>query len=136
MGLLDSILGAAAPAGGGSEVLLQVLGSLMQGRGGNGLAGLLQQLTQGGLGDAVQSWVGTGQNMPVSSDQLHAALGADTMGALAQQAGMSSSDLGGQLAQLLPQLVDKMTPNGQMPQPGTDLGGMLGGLLGGLLNRG
>ncbi len=152
MGLLDSVLGSVlggggqgGGAGGGSSgaMLTQVLGSLLgggdaQGGGAGGIGGLgalLQQLQQAGLGDAVQSWVGTGQNQPVSADQLGAALGGDRVEAMAQQAGLSTGDLMGQLAHLLPQVVDKLTPNGQMPAGGGDLGGLLGGMLGGLMKR-
>ena len=160
MGLLDSVLGnvlggalggaiggGGRGGGGGADILMKVIGGLMAqggqggGGGGNGggngggLGGLLGQLTQGGLGDAVQSWVGTGQNMPVSADQLQSALGGDQVSALAQQAGLSTGDLMGQLAHMLPQVVDRMTPNGQMPAAGADITGMLGGLLGGLMKR-
>lgn len=146
MGLLDSVLGGAMGAlqgggqggAGGNAMLMQVIGSLLagqQGGAGGGLGALLQQLQQGGLGDAVQSWVATGQNQPVSADQLHAALGGDRIGALAQQAGMPAGDLASQLAQVLPQVVDRLTPNGQLPAGGAELGDLLGGALGGLLKR-
>ena len=150
MGLLDSVLGGAMGAlqgggqgGGGQAMLMQVIGALLQGQGGGGgsaglggLGGLLQQLQQGGLGEAAQSWVSTGQNLPVSGDQLQAALGADRIDALAQQVGLPAGDLSSQLAQYLPQVVDQLTPNGQLPAGGgADLGGLLGNVLGGLLNR-
>jgi uncharacterized protein YidB (DUF937 family) len=150
MGLLDSVLGSAMGAlqgggqGGGSAVLMQVIGSLLSGQQGGGAGGglgglgaLLQQLQQGGLGEAAQSWVSTGQNLPVSADQLQAALGGDRIGALAQQVGLDPGDLAGQLAQYLPQVVDRLTPDGQLPagSGGADLGGLLGNVLGGLLKR-
>ena len=69
----------------------------------------------------------TGQNLPVSSDQLQSALGADRIGALARQVGMPAGDLGSQLAQYLPQVVDQLTPDGQLPTGGgADLGGLEG----------
>jgi uncharacterized protein YidB (DUF937 family) len=146
MGLLDSVLGSAMGAlqgggqGGGNAVLMQVIGALLQGQGGGGasagLGGLLQQLQQGGLGEAAQSWVSTGQNLPVSADQLQSALGADRIDALAQQVGMPAGDLSSQLAQYLPQVVDQLTPGGQLPAGGgADLGGLLGNVLGGLMRR-
>ncbi len=155
MGLLDSVLGSAMGAlqgggqgGGGNAVLMQVIGALLQGQGGGGggggamgelggLGGLLSQLQQGGLGEAAQSWVSTGQNLPVSPDQLQAALGADRIDALAQQVGMPAGDLSSQLAQYLPQVVDQLTPGGQLPEGGggADLGGLLGNVLGGLMRR-
>ncbi|MDO9195877.1 YidB family protein, partial [Rhodoferax sp.] len=134
MGLLDSVLGSAMGAlqgngqGGGSAVLMQVIGSLLSGQQGagsggaagglGGLGALLQQLQQGGLGEAAQSWVSSGQNLPVSADQLQAALGGDRIGALAQQVGLDPGDLAGQLAQYLPQVVDRLTPDGQLPAGG------------------
>lgn len=153
MGLLDSVLGSAMGAlqgggqgAGGNAALMQVIGSLLAGqRGGSGgasggasgggLAALLQQLQQAGLGDAVQSWVSTGQNQAVSADQLQSALGGDRIGALAQQAGLPAGELAGLLAQFLPQVVDQLTPGGQVPADGGDLGGLLSGALGSLFKR-
>lgn len=143
MGLLDSVVGAlggatgAAGQGGGSQAaLLQAVMSLIQsnGQGGAGLAGLVEQLSRGGLADVVASWVGTGQNLPVSADALGRALGGDALGQLAQQSGLNGNDLLGPLSQMLPQVVDKLTPQGRVPQG--ELGGLgdLGGLLGGLLS--
>ena len=147
MGLLDSVLGnvmgnlaSGGQGGAGADVLMRVVGGLLnQGGGGvgGGLAALVQQFQQGGLGEVVQSWVGTGQNLPVSPEQLQSVLGGDQIGALAQQAGLSTGDLMGQLSQLLPQVVDRLTPDGRLPSgdSGVDLGGVLGNLLGGLIKR-
>lgn len=140
MGLLDSVIGAIGSGGGGAggggqgALLNAVIGMLGNANGpGGGLAGLVQQFQQGGLGDVVGSWVSTGQNLPVSADQLTQVLGNDTIGQLAQQLGLSNGDVAGQLSQLLPQVVDKLTPNGQLPAGGGL--GDIGSLLGGLLNR-
>ena len=150
MGLLDSVLGSALGAltgsgqGGagaaGGALLMQVLGGLLsgQGSGGSGLGGLLQQLQQGGLGEAVQSWVSSGHNLPISAEQLHTALGGDQVSAMAQQAGLSQDDLMGKLAQMLPQAVDHLTPNGELPvdgSHGSDLGATLGSLFGSFLKN-
>lgn len=135
MGLLDSVVGALGQGGGGGGQgeLINAVISLIANQGQGGLGGLLAQLQQGGLGDAVASWVGTGQNLPVSPDQLSQALGPDTIGAIAQQLGLSHGDAAGQLSQVLPQVVDKLTPNGQLQ---ADAGlGDLGSLLGSLMNR-
>ncbi len=144
MSLLDAVLGAVGGQQGGvqGQLLNAVVGMLSQGGGGGagggmgGLAGMLGKLSQGGLGDHVNSWVGTGQNMPVSADQITNAMGSDTISQLAQQLGLGHGDVAGHLSQMLPHLVDKMTPGGQMPQAGAagagglgDLAGMLGGLL-------
>ena len=151
MGLLDSVLGSVIGnmaggrqgGGGGADILMQVVGGLLnQGGGGGaggvagGLGALLQQFQKGGLGDVAASWVGTGQNLPISAEQLQSVLGGDKIGALAQQAGLSQGDLMGQLAQMLPQVVDQLTPNGQLPAAGgADLSGLLGSVLGGLMKR-
>jgi uncharacterized protein YidB (DUF937 family) len=106
-----------------------------------GLAGLVAKFQQGGLGDVVGSWVSTGQNMPVSPDQLGGVLGSDMVSGLANQMGVNPTDLLGQLSQMLPQVVDKLTPNGQVPQGNIQdaLGGAglgdIAGMLGGLLKR-
>ena len=141
MGLLDSVIGALGQQGvggisGGSqaELLNAVVGMLGQGGGAGGLGNLVQQFEQGGLGHLVQSWIGTGQNLPVSPDQLGGVLGSDTVSNMASKLGMNHGDLLGQLTQVLPQLVDTLTPHGQVPQG--DLGGMLGGLLGGQAGQG
>lgn len=80
-----------------------------------GLGGLLDKLKNGGLADAADSWVGTGQNKPVQPGQLGSALGQQTISDLAKRAGMSEQELLQQLSQVLPGVVDKMTPNGQLP---------------------
>ena len=138
MGLLDIVggmLGGQGAAGGGGQdaLLKMVLGMLSdngQGGGGGGLAGLLQQLQQAGLDDQVNSWVGTGQNLPVSPEQLQQAFGSDQMSQMAEKMGLSTGDLGAQLSQMLPQVVDQLTPNGQLPQGGLgDLGGLLESLM-------
>ena len=80
-----------------------------------GLGGLLNKLQQGGLGDVVNSWVGSGQNQPVSPGQLGSALGPDIIKTLAQRSGLSEEELIKQLSQVLPGLVDKLTPQGRLP---------------------
>jgi uncharacterized protein YidB (DUF937 family) len=80
-----------------------------------GLGGLLNKLQQGGLGNATDSWVGSGQNQPVPPNQLGSALGPDVIKSLAQRSGLSEDELTQQLSQVLPGLVDKMTPNGRLP---------------------
>ena len=88
-----------------------------QGAGGllGGLGGLLNKLQQGGLGNATNSWVGSGQNQPVSPGQLGSALGPNIIKTLAQQTGLSEDELTKQLSQVLPGVVDKLTPNGRLP---------------------
>ena len=142
MGLLDSVLGSVIGnlAGGrlggsaAADILMQEMGGLLNQ--GGGLGALLQRFQMGGLGEVAASWVGSGQNLPISAEQLQSVLGGDQIGALAQQAGLSQGDLMGQLAQMLPQVVDRLTPNGQLPAGGeAELSGMLSSVLGGLMRR-
>ena len=143
MGLLDSVVGALASsqAGGGAGGLdlMKIIAALI-GPDGRGLAELVAKLREGGLGDAVQSWISTGANQAVSAEQLKSALGADRLAQLAQQAGMApGSDIAEPLAQLLPQVVDKLTPQGELPAAGAPAPaaglGELGSLVGSLLRR-
>jgi uncharacterized protein YidB (DUF937 family) len=80
-----------------------------------GLGGLLEKLQKGGLGNAINSWIGSGQNQPVSPGQLGSALGPDIIKTLAQRSGLSEEELIKQLSQVLPGLVDKLTPQGRLP---------------------
>ena len=133
-----SSLGGGTPLGGGSPLgallgggqgaLLQaVMGLLASG----GLQQILASFQQKGLGDVVGSWVSTGANRPVSPEQVEQALGPDQLGQLSQQTGLDFGALTGQLSNLLPGLVDRLTPEGQVPQ-GNALEDRLGGLLKGL----
>ena len=163
MGLLDSVIGAigamSAPHSnhnnGGRPDLVSAVVAMLGQQG--GLAGLVQKFQQGGLGDIAASWVGTGQNLPITPDQLGQVLGPDVLGGLLSKLGgaptdapnstqdgtqgghqgAALNDLLGPLSQLLPQVVDKLTPNGHLPQ-GEQAGGLgeLGSLLGGLIGGG
>ncbi|WP_374729135.1 YidB family protein [Caballeronia ptereochthonis] len=94
-----------------------------------GIMGLLQRFQQHGAGDIVQSWIGTGENKPISPDTLTNVLGQDNVGALAQKAGVSGDQLSGMLAAVLPHVIDRATPNGEVPPEGQlDLTGVLGSL--------
>ena len=110
MGLLDQ-MGGMLGQGGGSDAI-GAIGNLIEQHG--GLDGLVQQLQNGGLSDIVASWVGTGANLPVSADALQQALGSDRIGQIAASLGLSTDQAAGSLAQLLPQVVDQLTPNGSI----------------------
>lgn len=138
MGLLDTVIGSLAQgalggagAGANQAELLRVVAGLLGNEGpAGGLGGLISKFQQGGLGDVIGSWVGTGQNLPISPDQLRQVLGGDAIGQIAQQLGVSHGDAAGQLAQLLPQAIDHLTPHGQVPAGGLgDMGSLLGALL-------
>jgi uncharacterized protein YidB (DUF937 family) len=80
-----------------------------------GLGGLFEQFQQNGLGNVINSWIGSGQNQPVQPGQLGTALGPNIIKTLAQSSGLSDAELTKQLSQILPGVVDKLTPNGRMP---------------------
>lgn len=152
MGLFDSlakqVLGGMT-GGQGQDNVTGALGGLLNQVG--GLDGLMDKAKSAGLGDTVASWVGTGENKPISTGQTEQLLGADAVQGMAKQLGFDAQKLMPLLAQFLPMIVDKLTPNGRVEQgaksaDGLDLtgvlasvmqggggGGGLGGLLGGLL---
>ncbi len=124
MGLLDDLLktGLSSMTGGGAQQqglglaggILEMLTSQQTG----GLQGLVQTFTQKGLGDVVSSWVSTGPNIPVTGDQVNSVLGGDAISSLAQKAGMAPEMASSVLAQVLPMIVDKLTPEGRIPEGG------------------
>ena len=140
MGLLDAVIGAlgqrggSAGAGGGmqGQLINVVVGMLGNDSGGGGLGGLVAQFNKSGMGDVIGSWISSGQNLPVSGDQLSEVLGNDTIANIAKQLGVSQGDAAGQLSQILPQIVDQLTPQGQAPVGGL---GNMGDLLGMLMKR-
>ena len=134
MGLLDSVLGALTGGGqgGGQGALLNAVVGMLANQGGGGIGDLIGKFQQAGLGNVIGSWVGTGQNLPISTDQLGSVLGSDTLGNLAKQLGLSHGDLSSQLSQMLPQVVDQLTPHGAVPEGGL---GSAADLLGKLMGR-
>jgi uncharacterized protein YidB (DUF937 family) len=139
MGLLDGLLGSVlgnvmGGQQGGAGGLASIVGGLLANDGEHGgLGGLVGKFEQAGLGNVVSSWIGSGQNLPISADQLQNVLGSDAVSGIAAKLGVNPTDALGQLSSMLPGLVDKLTPNGQAPAGGFgnmgDLAGMLGGLL-------
>jgi uncharacterized protein YidB (DUF937 family) len=142
MGLLDSVLGAIG--GGGQQqandpktLLVQAAigmltkqGAAQAGGATDGLSGLLSTLEGAGLGQLAQSWISNGQNQAISPDQVQQVLGGGHLEQLAQAAGISPTEAAGHLSEILPGLVDKLTPNGQAVTPAGgagDLAGLLGG---------
>ena len=108
----------AGPAQGGNPLLMILLQLLQQN---GGLGGLMGRMQQSGMGDQVQSWIGTGQNQSISPDALSQIFGQGQLGQIAQQLGMSQQEAAGGMAQMLPDLVNEMTPQGQIPQNDNDL---------------
>jgi uncharacterized protein YidB (DUF937 family) len=109
MGLFDGILGGIV----GAE-MATVVNHLIQQHG--GVSGIVNELQSKGLGATVKSWVGTGANQPVSTQDLHQALGADTVSQLAAKVGLNPQDLLQRLSQALPAAIDHLTPGGQLPK--------------------
>ena len=115
MGLLDSILGAVSGKtedSGGAAQLIGVLGGLLAQSG--GLQGLASKFAQSGQGNAFQSWVGMGENQPISSDQVQNVLGSEQVNAIATKMGVDPAMVSTFLAEYLPKIVDKLTPAGKI----------------------
>lgn len=135
MGLLDSVLSAVEGGNnqGGQAALLQAVVAQVNNYPG-GLPALVGKLREGGLGAAVESWVGTGANQPVSAQQLQSALGDDAVDNIAQSTGQDRDAALEGLSKLLPHVVDHATPDGSVASGGgldaTALLGSLSGILG------
>jgi uncharacterized protein YidB (DUF937 family) len=156
LGLLDEILkqaggtsGAGVPQGSGlgaiadlvmkNPQIISAALSMLNPKdasvgGGGGLADVIGAFNKGGLGDIMSSWVGGGPNKPVDPGALGNILGPDVLGQFAQKAGIGHGDASSVLASVLPELINQMTPQGQVPQ-GNALDGVLGSLLGQLGGR-
>src|SRR5262245_62468308 len=109
MGLLDGLLGGIVGAG-----MATVVNQILDKHG--GLQGVVSEFERNGFGPTVQSWVGTGPNQAISSDGINRALGNDLLQQLAAKTGLSVQDLTQKLAQVLPEAVDKLTPDGVIPK--------------------
>lgn len=136
MGLLDSVLGSLMGGGqqGGSNPLLQIAMQMLTKQGGGsggagGLGDLMGMFQKAGMGDQLNSWISTGDNMPINGDQLTQALGSDKIRDIAGQLGMGHGDVAGGLAKMLPELINQITPNGQVPQDHNVIGDLLGSLM-------
>jgi len=120
-GLLGSLMGGMTGdgTGGKQSPLLQIALQLMQQNG--GLQGILGKFQQAGYGAQADSWVSTGQNQPINADALTQVLGQGQLSQIAQQLGLSQGAVAGGLASVLPQVIDKMTPQGQVPEDHHDI---------------
>ena len=136
MSLLDiaeQALGGANSAGGGSAAIGEVMNLVNSYPGGVG--GLVSCFEKNGLGGVARSWVGTGGNQPVSAQQVQSGLGNDAISSIASKLGVPPDVASGVVAQLLPHVVDHMTPGGQIPAGGGDMLSMGESILKGLLNK-
>ncbi|CAH2794343.1 MAG: FIG00454267: hypothetical protein [uncultured Caballeronia sp.] len=134
MSLLDTLTSSFgnSPQGSAQSGLIAAAMKFVNNRSMNGL---IQRFHENGAGDIVSSWVGNGENKPISSDTVTNVLGSDAVSQIAQKAGLSGDQVSGMLATVLPHLVNHATPDGQVPANGQlDVGSLLGSLggLGGL----
>jgi uncharacterized protein YidB (DUF937 family) len=122
MGLLDQVVGAVSKMSGQSgqtdNSLLNSVLQLVNNPQTGGLSGLVESFQKGGLKEAVNSWVSTGRNIPVSAEQIQSVLGNEKIQKLAGKLGISTDQVSVQLAEVLPQVIDKLTPNGKLPESG------------------
>ena len=114
-----------------NDIISEIM-NLVGGQSG-GLSGLVQQFASKGMGNLISSWIGTGNNLPISSNQISEVLSSDTVKNLASKLGIDTNTLTGQLSNLLPQVVDKLTPDGKVPEGDIMSKGM--NMLGGLFNK-
>lgn len=112
--LIKSLLGLGGNSGGkGGNLAFDAIGMLLKNSG--GLKGLIEKFTQNGQGAAAASWVGLDKNQEIGGHDLEAAVGGDQLSQIAAKFGIDKSALSGRLAELLPKVVDKLTPTGQVP---------------------
>jgi uncharacterized protein YidB (DUF937 family) len=123
---MSSILGGLMGGAGGSNPLLKMLLPMLLGGGGvggamgklGGLGGLMSAFNGAGMGDKAQSWVSTGENHPLSGDEVHAALGDDVINQMADESGLPQEEVKSGVASMLPNLISQLTPGGSMPDAG------------------
>ena len=126
MGLFDSLAGGMlGKLGGEKGAIAQVAIDLFNQNG--GLPGVLEKFKAAGFADEVSSWVGKGANLPISASQVVQVLGSSTIQTAANKLGINADEISAKIAEYLPQVVDRMTPNGEV---GKDSGNLLATLLG------
>jgi uncharacterized protein YidB (DUF937 family) len=120
MGIFDEIakglLGKVLEGGSSQNPLMDVVLGLITNPQTGGIQGLIQTFKEKGLGDAVSSWISTGENEPVSGEQIQHTLGGNFIQQIAEQLGSSKSEVSGSLSNLLPLIIDKLTPSGTLPE--------------------
>lgn len=138
MSLLNSLLSSALGGSGNdkTQMLAGLLGQVLSGTSSapgapSGVGGLVRQFEQAGLGSLINSWIGTGANQAATPGQVNQGLGPEMIGHFAEKLGIPPQEVSGILAQLLPHMVDHVTPDGTVP-PAGNVQGILGTLLGSL----
>ena len=110
-GLLKNVFSGQDAQGGMLESIMAILKSSESG----GAEGLLSTFNEKRLGEVMSSWIGTGENLPISSEQIQQVLGSDQVQQIAEKLGVSADDASRGLAEMFPQIVDKLTPDGSLP---------------------
>ena len=122
MGLLDQIMGAVGgqlgQSGEGDDNMLSSVMRMINNPDTGGFSGLLQSFKDGGLDETVKSWVSNGENLPISADQIKSVLDNEQIQSLADKFGLSADEVSEKLSEMLPQIVDKLTPGGEVPEDG------------------
>lgn len=134
MGLLDSVMGSVTGQLSQEGNLLKILSELLANNSElGGLAGLVEKFNQAGMGNIINSWIGSGEKLPISGEQISSVLGSSVIGNIATQLGIDPAQVSNQISQVLPGLINKLTPGGVAPEGGlgnaSDLIGKLGGFL-------
>ena len=111
---LNMLSNTQVPGASPNNLIQATLGLLNQSQHGGGLQNLIGAFQHAGLGEVIASWVSTGQNLPISAEQIQQALGGEKLNQLAQASGLSHAEAVGGLTKILPNLIDQLTPNGQV----------------------
>ena len=130
MSILDQVTTAVGGSSGSNGNIVESIVGMIGGEG--GLGGLVNKFKQGGLGDVVNSWVGTGENKTISTDQVSSVLGNGQLQSIAEKTGLPVEDITKKVSEFLPGIVDKLTPNGTVEEGNILDKGM--GMLKGLFN--
>jgi len=121
MGFFDGLakgIGQLIGSGEQQNSIVELATGLLSGSGSEGLSGLADRFKSNGLGDVISSWIGTGQNQPISAEQIQAVMGNEKIQQFAEKLGLSSEDISSGLAAVLPRIIDSLTPDGNVPDQG------------------
>lgn len=128
MGLLDSLAGGVLEKVMGEKgAMAQVAMDMLNQNG--GLSGVLEKFKENGLAEQAASWVGKGENLPISADQIASVLGSSQLGEIATKFGIDPNTLSAQIAEHLPTIIDKLTPDGEVTNEPNNLLSVLMGML-------
>jgi uncharacterized protein YidB (DUF937 family) len=123
MGLFEALARELLPkllagSGRGQSQLVDIITSLLTNPQTGGLRGLTESFKNQGMEDIINSWIGTGKNMPISPGEIMRALGSNQLRGFSEKAGLPQEEISGGLASILPEIIDKLTPQGRIPDSG------------------